>query len=170
VADGRWLHARQLSAPAGVMGPGRSPRRRGRARAAALRPEERLAVLLGGRGPALLCEELALRAHLDLDQGRVEHAAIQLDCAFQAALSELPAEGREDLAIRLAELEELRAGVAGESRAALAGAQSRAALADAGHATASQATSEPPDEEVIGHALDRLQAALRARTATGFGR
>jgi hypothetical protein len=170
VADGDWLHARQLSAPAGVMGPARSRRRRGRARTAALRPEERLAVLLGGRGAALLCEELALRAHLDLDQGRPDHAAIQLDCALSAAVRELPAEGREDLAIRVAELEQLREGVAVQSRAALAGAQSRAALADAGAATASQDTSEPPDEEVIGHALDRLQAALRARTATGFGR
>jgi hypothetical protein len=177
VADGRWLHARQLRG--GVLGPARSRSRRGRARAAALRPEERLAVLLGGRGAALLCEELALRAHLDLDQGRVGLAAIQLDCAFQAALRELPAEGREDLAVRLAELEQLRAGVAvqsrnaltaAQSRAALTGAQSPAALTGASPANPSQSADEPPDEEVIGHALDRLQAALRARTATGFGR
>ena len=39
-------------------------------KAAALRSEERLAELLGARDRPLLCEELALRARLDLDQDR----------------------------------------------------------------------------------------------------
>src|SRR5207245_2273963 len=75
---------------------------------AALRPQERLAALLGGRTTMLVCEELALRARADLDHARIVHAAIQLDAAFAAALAELRAEGRQDLAIRLAELDKLR--------------------------------------------------------------
>ena len=54
-----------------------------------LRPQERLAELLGARGQELLCEELALRARLDLDHGRLPHAAFELDGALAAALDEL---------------------------------------------------------------------------------
>jgi hypothetical protein len=118
-------------------------------RGAALRPQERLAELLGGRGATLLCEDLVLRARLDLDNERVAHAAIELRGAYAAALTELPAERREDLAIRIAELHKLRAGV---------DEQARAAFARAGE----------PDVEVVGHALGRLEATLRARTAPGF--
>ena len=75
-------------------------RRRRRGRSAALRPQERLAELLGAREQALLCEELALRARLDLDHGRLAHAAIELDGAYAAALAELRRERRQDLAIR----------------------------------------------------------------------
>jgi len=149
VADGRWLHAREL--------PWRPPRRSGGSarrpgggRSAALRPQERLAALLGGRSSSLLCEELALRARLDLEQGRLGHCALELDRAYAAALTELRAEGRQDLLLRIAELEQLREGVV---------AQARAALSD---------TTDGPDEEVVAHALERLEAALRARTATGF--
>ncbi len=144
VADGLWTHAVEL--------PWRGPRgvRRKRIgdRAAALRPQERLAVLLGGRGAALLCEELALRARVDLDQSRLAHAAIELRSAYAAALTELPGERREDLAIRIDELRKLRDGVERQADAALGG--------------------ESPDEEAVRHALGRLEAALRARTATGF--
>ena len=66
VADGRWLHARELPARARA-----GAARARRDRSAALRPQERLAALLGGRSTALLCEELTLRARLDLDQGRL---------------------------------------------------------------------------------------------------
>jgi hypothetical protein len=118
-------------------------------RAAALRPQERLAELLGGRGETLLCEDLALRARLDMGNGRVAQAAIELRGAYAAALAELPAERREDLAIRIAELDKLRGGVE---------QQARAALAVAGE----------PDAEVMRHALGRLEATLRARTAPGF--
>jgi hypothetical protein len=97
-----------------------------------------------------MCEELALRARLDLDHARPDHAAIELDRAFAAALVELPREDRHDLAIRIAELEKLRAGVAEQAHVALPGA-------DGG-----------PDEEVVRYALERLEAALRARTASGF--
>ncbi len=144
VADGRWLHARELPWASG------GPRWRRGGRSAALRPQERLAVLLGGRGRSLICEELALRARLDLEQGRPAHAALELAQAYAAALSELRAEGRQDLAIRVAELEQLRHGVIEQAQAALEQQQGG------------------PDEEIVAHALERLEATLRARTATGF--
>jgi hypothetical protein len=145
VADGLWLHADELPwrGPAGVR------KKRIGDRAAALRPQERLAELLGGRGAMLLCEDFVLRARLDLDNERLAHAAIELRGAYAAALAELPAERREDLAIRIAELDKLRGGVDGQARAALAGAGEL-------------------DAEVVGHALGRLEATLRARTAPGF--
>lgn len=82
VADGRWDAARELA-------PARPPRRR---RSAGLRPQERLAALLGGRDRALACEELTLRARGDLDRGRLREAALQLRAALDAALAELTAE------------------------------------------------------------------------------
>jgi hypothetical protein len=145
VADGRWLHARALPWMAStrrVSGPRRD-------RSSALRPQERLAALLGARGTALLCEEIVLRAREDLDHGRVAHAALELDRAFALGLPELLAERRQDLAIRLAELEKLRPGVEQQARTALA------------------ADGRSPDVDVVAHALERLQAALRARTAAG---
>jgi len=149
VADGRWLHARELAWDAS----GRrllQLRRGGRAqRSAALRPQERLARLMGAQATILLCEELALRARLDLDQERPAHAALELDRAYALALSELRAEQRQDLAIRVAELEQLRTGVTEQAQAVLA------------------RSGEPVDDEILTHALERLQAALRARTATG---
>ncbi len=135
VADGLWTDAREL-----VL----SRRRAGR-RASVLRPQERLALLLSGRGSVLLCEELTLRARLDLDQGRVALAAIELDRAYVAALRELPQERRPDLQARIEELRELSAEVATNMQA------------------------DPPQEKAARHALERLEAALRARTATGFG-
>ncbi|HWX96437.1 MAG TPA: hypothetical protein VNZ01_06250 [Solirubrobacteraceae bacterium] len=149
VAYGQWLHARELIWSA-VVHRASSRRRRPRGRSAALRPHERVAVLLGGRGAALMCEELVLRAREDLDHGRLAHAAIELDRAFAAALAELRAEKRQDLAIRIAELEQLRAGVAEQGRLALPDAEGTL------------------NEDVVRHALERLEAALRARTATGF--
>ena len=174
VADGRWLHARELPWTGGT---GRSAgvRRRRGDRSAALRPQERLAELLGARGAALLCEDLVLRARLDLDHGRMAHAAIELDAAYAAALGELRAERREDLAIRIDELDKLRPGVAAQARAALPGAEPSAEKADAGPIEPSADTERGadgaaagPQEEIVRHALERLEAALRARTATGF--
>jgi hypothetical protein len=149
VAYGQWLHARELIWSA-IERRASPRRRRARGRSAALRPQERVAVLLGARGHALICEELVLRARLDLDHARPAHAAIELDRAYAAALSELPAENRQDLAVRIAELNQLRAGVAEQARVALPGAGAE------------------PDEDVVRHALERLEAALRARTAPGF--
>jgi hypothetical protein len=150
VADGTWLHARELPWHQLERRGGRARRSGRRDRSAALRPQERLAALLGARTSTLLCEELALRARLDLDQGRHRHAAIQLEDAYAAALSELPGEDRQDLAIRIAELEQLRPQVIEQARAAMPNSATQ------------------PQEDVVEHALGRLEAALRARTATGF--
>lgn len=164
VADGQWLHAVEVPARAIV---GRSPgaRRRIGERSAALRPHERLARLLGARERPMLCEELALRTRLDLEQGRIAHAAIELDRAYSAALVELAPERRGDMPVRVAELGTLAEGVAQSARAALVGA----AVA-AGGAGESATPRGQPDEEAIRHALTRLEAALRARTAAGFDR
>jgi hypothetical protein len=147
VAHGDWLHARELR--------WRAPR--GRELRRGLRAQEHLAALLGARQPALLCEELALRARHDLDAGRVRHAALELEHAYAAALVELPDERRVDLDARIAELAELRSGVTLNARAALADDSEPAG------------DSEQPDPEAVGHALVRLEAALRARAAAGFG-
>ena len=148
VADGDWLQASELPWD-GVAGSGRGRPGRRRERSAALRPQERLAALLGGRHEILLCEELVLRARLDLDQQRPAHAAIQLRDAYAAALRELRSDERQDLAIRVAELEQLRP---------IVEAQADTALED----------PEALNEEALGHALGRLEAALRARTAAGL--
>ncbi len=167
VADGRWLHARALSSPGGwapTRASGRAKRPPRRDRSWALRPQERLAALLGARGAALLCEEITLRARQDLDHGRVAHAALELDRAYALAVPELQAERRQDLAIRIAELEQLRPGVQAQARAALASAE--AAAGDASAATRGDGLGD----ELLTHALGRLEAALRARTAAGLDR
>jgi hypothetical protein len=137
VADGLWTDARELIDPA--------PRRR-RSRIPAA--QARLAALLTGRQRALACEELALRARLDLGEGDEREAALQVMIALDAALAELPADaaatGLED---RVAELRALHAGVA---------AAARAALADGLGA---------PEREAVAFALGRIEAALRARAA-----
>jgi hypothetical protein len=153
VADGRWLHARALPSPGGQRsGAGSASSRRGpgRDRSWALRPQERLAALLGARGTPLLCEELALRARQDLDHERLAHASLELDRAYMLAVPELQAEKRQDLAIRIAELEQLRPGVQEQAGATL------------------EQDGEAFDEELLAHALERLEAALRARTAAGL--
>jgi hypothetical protein len=149
VADGRWLHALELPLALRNRRTSGGRRRLLGDHAAALRPEERLAELLGARATALLCEDLVLRSRLDLDQGRTGLAALELDRAFAAALGELRAEARQDLTVRIAELEQLRSGVE---------AQAKAAMPD---------SAKAPDEDVVRHGLERLEAALRARTATG---
>jgi hypothetical protein len=127
VADGRWTDARELIDP--------GPRRR-RSRIPA--DQARLAALLTGRERALPCEELTLRARLDLDEGREREAALQLRIALEAALAELPGDpAASALAERLEELQTLSATLVG---------------ADA-------------DPEALRFALGRLEAALRARVA-----
>jgi hypothetical protein len=159
VAYGRWLHARELHRG--------KPRVR---RSAALRPQERLAVLLAAREAPLLCEELVLRARLDLDESRLPHAALQLERAYAAALAELPREPRVDPG-RIAELTELQAGVQRAAQAALTQAAGTVAARVATRPAGLEhgETPEALDEEPILHALRRLEAALRARTAAGVG-
>ncbi|CAN5587895.1 hypothetical protein BH10ACT11_BH10ACT11_06200 [soil metagenome] len=99
------------------------PREEGRAasRAAALRPQERQAAILGGRESALAGEELLLRARADLDAGRNREAALQLRVALEALLAEregLRAPGQDD---DLASLEERRTATGEAANAALTG-------------------------------------------------
>jgi hypothetical protein len=143
VAHGRWTEATTFPAP-----------REGRAgmgsrRAAALRPQERLAALLGGRDAPLAAEELALRARVDLDAGRRREAALQLRIALEAALAELEP-WREQLADRLDELLDARGPVGAAANTALQGGIDDETSAE------------------VERILDRLEAALRARVASGL--
>lgn len=143
VADGRWELARELApVPAAL-------RER---REATLQPQERLAALLGGRDAVLACEELALRGRLDFDCGRGREGTLQSHLALESARLELAAwrqiSGMDD---RLADLEGRRASVAAAAGAALAGG-----IDDETRTTALAA-------------LERVEAALRARSAaSGF--
>jgi hypothetical protein len=57
-------------------------------RAEALRPQERVAAVLGGRERVPASEPLLLRARSDLDAGRVREAALQLRVGLEALLAE----------------------------------------------------------------------------------
>lgn len=141
VAEGRWSEA--LTLP--------PPQTRKQRRTAALRPQERVAALLGGRDAALACELLALRARADLTAGREREAALQLRVALDAALAELPAWAeRGDLPARIDELSGF------------------AEAAEMVASTALQRGLDPAETAEIERVLGRLEAALRARTAAGF--
>jgi hypothetical protein len=138
VYEGGWRRAVELVPTAD----------RRRAAKAALRPDERLAALLGARDRPLACEELALRARLDLDFGRPLAAALGTRLALEAALVELGGNARASgLEERLAELRDLRDDVIAAANAALVGP-----LAE-------------PHGESVAHALGRIEATLRARSA-----
>jgi len=62
---------------------------RKRRRGEALRPQERTAAVLGGRGRFDPCETLLLRARADLDAGRGREAALQFQVGLEALLVEL---------------------------------------------------------------------------------
>lgn len=139
VADGLWTGAKDVAAADG--------RRR---RVHVLAPQARLAAVLGAREEALACEELVLRARLDLDHGRGREAALQLLVALDAAIAELAADPHApELSERVAELRDRRAQIAAAGQAALAGPL------DDEHA------------EAVTSTLARVEAALRARAAAG---
>lgn len=154
VATGRWTAARELA-------PASPPRRR---RTGVLRPQERVAALLGGHAQALACEELALRARQDLDQGQLREAALELDTAVRAAIAELGREARGD-----------HAGASAAASAAVGAATELArrvaALGEQQQATAALADAAlggvlPVDAaERLATTLNALEAALRARRA-----
>jgi hypothetical protein len=138
VADGLWADARELRT---------DPRRLPRAKV--LQPQARLAAVLTGRERALACEELALRARLDLDAGRGREASLQVLVALDAAVAELQADPTaESLAPRVAELRDQRDAVAAAAQTALAGPLSNGEL------------------EAVTHVLSRIEAALRARAVS----
>jgi hypothetical protein len=135
VADGLWTEANEIIHVV-----------RRQRRTAALEPQARLAAVLNGRERVLAVQELALRARLDLDQGRVREAALQVMVALDAALAELAVDDvAPALAKRLDELRGLREGVAEAAQEALAGPLDDAHL------------------EAITFALRRIEAVLRAR-------
>ena len=107
VADGRFAAAYEV------------PRVAKRARRTErLSPQERLAAIVGGREPALVSDELVLRARADVDAGRPREAALQARIALECVLEELPAERLGGLH---AELERDRRAVSEAATAALAG-------------------------------------------------
>jgi hypothetical protein len=135
VADGHWTDARELRHSDGWQ-------RRSRV----LHPQARLAAVLGARERPLACEELALRARLDLDHGRGREAALQVLVALDAALAELASDPTAaTLADRLTELQGQREAIAVAAQSALAGALSEAEL------------------EAVLFTLGRIESALRAR-------
>ena len=122
-------------------------------RSAALRPQERLAELLGARGASAAVRGAraarapgprprAPRARRDRARPRLRGGAAP-SCAPSGARTS-------------------RSASPSSSSCARGGRRAGAAPALPGEPTAQ------PDEEVVRHALERLEAALRARTATGF--
>lgn len=139
VADGLWSRAYELTLP--------SRRQR---RSKALHPQARLAGLLSGRVPRLVCEELALRARLDLDHDRPREAALQVLIALDAAIAELATDASAAaLATRVDELREQRDSIADAAQAALAGILGE------------------DERETVEFVLGRIEAALRARAVAG---
>lgn len=95
---------------------------RSRRRQEALRPQERVAGVLGGREQIDLCETLLLRARADLDAGRRREAALQLRIGLEALLAELgETQGGEDHAEDLETLRENRREAGEAANAALVG-------------------------------------------------
>jgi hypothetical protein len=64
------------------------PRSARRRRLESLRPQERIAAVLGRREPIHPAEDLLLRARADLDAGRAREAALQLRVGLEALLAE----------------------------------------------------------------------------------
>ncbi len=143
LAHGRWSEAVELLPREASAAAARS--------SAVLRPQERLAAVLGGRDVALACELLALRARADAEAGRTREAALQLRVALESALAELaPWADREPVARRLGDLHEERPTVAAAANMAVNGG-----------------LDEDTAEEVE-RVLALLEAALRARTSVGL--
>ena len=136
VAEGEWTDAFDLGPPAESRHERRSKQRQ----------TDRFVALLSARDAILACEELTLRARLDLTLGRHREAALQLEAALTAACAELAGwRGQRDIAERLAELETYRIAVVPAATAARQGTLDAAALV------------------TVSEALERLEAALRAR-------
>ena len=87
-----------------------------------LRPQERVAAVLGGRKRLDACETLLLRARADLDADRNREAALQLQVGLEALLTEL-AEALSDPGHEqdMAMLKERRRGAIDAADAALLG-------------------------------------------------
>lgn len=82
IAESHFTAAREID----VWARGASRRRQ---RQEDLRPQERVAAVLGGRERVEACETLLLRARADLDAGRQREAALQLRVGLEALLADL---------------------------------------------------------------------------------
>jgi hypothetical protein len=82
LADGLFTEARRVD-------PGLRPGSRRRQRDEEMRPQQRVAAVLGGRERLDVCETLLLRARADLDADRNREAALQLRVGLEALLVEL---------------------------------------------------------------------------------
>jgi len=130
VANGRFADAYEL--------PRFAKRKR---RIERLSPQEHLAAILGGRERLLACEELVLRARMDIDAERPREAALQARIALECLLAELPAGG-------------------GGRRLVPDLTRDRAIVSRAGNAALE---GDPPEALQTGVAasVDRMQEALR---------
>jgi hypothetical protein len=104
-------------------------------------PDERFAALLSGRESVLACEELVLRARMDMRAERTREAALQARVALEALLAELPQLPGD----RRGELEADRKAIGDAANAALRD-KLPVALADA-----------------VDASIVRMESALRAR-------
>jgi hypothetical protein len=133
VADGRWERAIEL--------PEGERRRLLRRDYEALRPQERVAAVLGGRERVAAHEELLLRARGDLTSGRLATCALELAAGLEAMRSLDPADG--ELAARLRDAE--------------------ASAAEARRQVLGGALDEDLDREDLERALRAAEAAVRRR-------
>ncbi len=143
LADGAYSAAHQVD-------PGLGPISRRRQRDEELRPQQRLAAVLGGREQLDACETLLLRARADLDGRREREAALQLRVGLEALLVELKGalsdpDHEEDLA-------------ALESRRHEAGELANAAL---------RGDLSPEQLESLGELLGLSERVLRRRRVLG---
>lgn len=139
IAESGFSEAREVDVRTG----GASPRRR---REEDLRPQERVASVLGGRESLNVCETLLLRARADLDGGREREAALQLRVGLEALLVELrgalsDAGHEEDMGTL-------------SSRRSEAGVAANAAL---------QGELEPTQAHQVGELLELCERVLRRR-------
>ena len=102
LAEGRWTEAIEVP---------HSERRR---RAEVLRPQERVAEVLGARATVAACELLLIRARADLDAGRGREATLQLRVGLEALLAERDVLAAPDQDADFAALEERRS-ITGEA-------------------------------------------------------
>jgi hypothetical protein len=115
LVEGRWQAASVLPPPRG---------RRGRRQM--LAPQEEVAGILSGRSLAYPSEDLALRARLDLEQGRPVAAALQLRAAVDALEMELQGGDRERISLPPEQIASARDLAAQALRGALADGQASA--------------------------------------------
>lgn len=143
LADGAFTSAHQVD-------PGLGPTSRRRQRDEELRPQQRLAAVLGAREQLDACETLLLRARADLNAGRNREAALQLRVGLEALLVELKgALGNDDHEEDMATL---------EGRRHEAGELANAALR--GDLTAEQG-------QLLGELLATSERVLRRRRVLG---